>query len=82
MTDQSSIPDSLPVQAYIEDGARLAAILLVWGIISAFFTYGLTELGIFEQLWFQLGELFALVGVLNATLYLGYRVVDYWRATA
>ncbi|ELZ09447.1 hypothetical protein C479_11535 [Halovivax asiaticus JCM 14624] len=82
MTDQPSIPDPLPVPAYIEDGARLAAILLVWGIISAFFTHGLTELGILERLWFQLGDLFAFVGVLNATLYLGYRVVDYWRGTA
>lgn len=77
--DESSLPTPLPVPSYIEDGARIAAILLVWGALAAFFTHGVPEFGlVFEALWFQLGQLFALTGVLNAVLYVLYRAIDYW----
>jgi hypothetical protein len=79
VSTKPSIPAAEPVASYIEDGARIAAILLIWGVISAFFTYGMTEPGLpFESLWVQLGSLFALTGVLNAVLYLLYRAIDYW----
>lgn len=65
---------------YVEDGARIAAILLVWAAIASVFTYGVTELGLpFERIWPRLGNLFALTGVLNALLYVLYRTVDYWQ---
>lgn len=71
------------ISTYIEDGARIAAILLVWGVIAAFFAFGLSELGgpggLFERHSPQLGGLFALAGLLNALLYLCYRTVDYWQ---
>lgn len=70
-------PQSIPT--YIEDGARIAAILLVWGVIAAFFVYGLTELtSSFERVFTGLAGMFALAGVLNAILYVLYRTVDYW----
>jgi hypothetical protein len=59
------------------------AILLFWGLIAAFFSYGVTELtSSFERVFRQLGGLFALVGFLNAILYTLYRTVDYWHETA
>ena len=70
-------PQSIPT--YIEDAARIAAILLVWGVIAAFFGYGLTELtSSFERVLTGLAGMFALAGVLNAILYVLYRTVDYW----
>jgi hypothetical protein len=33
----SSIPESKSVTDYVADGARIAAILLIWGVIAAFF---------------------------------------------
>lgn len=79
MSSKPSIPQAQSVPSYIEDGARIAAILAVWGIIAAFFTHGVTDLGLpFEALWVQLGQLFGLVGLLNAFLFVLYRVVDYW----
>lgn len=82
MSELPSIPEPKSVPEYVADGARIAAILLIWGVIAAFFTYGVSELGLpFERLWPQLGSLFALTGVLNAVLYLLYRTVDYWQNT-
>jgi hypothetical protein len=79
VSTKPSIPSAQSVPSYIADGARIAAILAIWGIIAAFFTHGVTELGLaFETVWLQLGQLFALVGVLNAVLFVLYRVVDYW----
>lgn len=79
----SSIPESQPVTDYVADGARIAAILLIWGVIAAVFTYGPTWLGLaFETAWIQLGSLFALTGILNAILYILYRTVNYWHETA
>lgn len=78
-----SISEPQPVTDYIADGARIAAILLVWGVIAVFFVYGMTEIGLpFERVWFQLGRLFALTGFLNALLYILYRTVDYWHTSA
>lgn len=79
----STIPEPQPVTEYVADGARIAAILITWGAIAAFFTYGITELGLpFERVWYQLGNLFALTGFLNAFLYILYRTVSYWNNTA
>lgn len=83
MSDRPSIPQARAVSTYIEDGARIAAILIIWGTISAFFTYGVGDLGLpFERIWLQLGQVFAVTGVLNAVLYLLYRTTDYWHETA
>lgn len=81
MAATPSTPPAQPISAYIVDGVRVAAILLVWGVIAAFFVYGVSDIGGFplESLWFQLGRIFALTGVLNALLYLVYRGIDYWR---
>jgi hypothetical protein len=77
-----SIPEPQPITDYIADGARIMAILLIWGLIAAFFSYGVTELtSSFERVFTQLGGLFALVGFLNAILYILYRTVDYWHKT-
>lgn len=79
MSDESPLPVAKSISTYIEDGARIAAILLVWGILAAFCIHGLTELGLpFEAVWVQLGQLFGLTGLLNALLFVLYRTVDYW----
>lgn len=78
-----SIPPADDVASYVADGARIAAILLVWSVIAAFFTYGVSEIGgtgsLFELLGPQIGALLVLTGVLNAVLFVCYRTVDYWR---
>ena len=82
MSRAPSPPEPAPFTDYVEDGARIAGILAVWGVISAFFTYGLTELGLpFERLIFDFGTLLAVTGVLNAVLYVCYRTVDHWHAS-
>ena len=77
-----SIPSTHAISEYIADGARIAAILLVWGVIAAFFTYGVSEIGgpgsLFKTLGPQIGALVALAGLLNAVLFLAYRSIDYW----
>jgi hypothetical protein len=78
-----SIPEPQTVTDYVADGARIAAILVIWGVIAAFFRYGVTELtSSFERVFTQLGGLFVMVGFLNALLYILYRTVDYWHETA
>lgn len=80
----STTPDALPVRTYLEEGARIAAILLIWGVLAAFatfvignFGYGSSIIAIVGQ-W--LGTVLGLVGVLNAVLYVVFRAIDYWRA--
>lgn len=81
MSRAPSPPEPAPLTAYVEDGARIAAILAVWGVISAFFTYGLSEVGLpFGSIVLDLGTLFAVTGVLNAVLYVCYRTVDHLEA--
>jgi len=82
VSETPPIPSPRSVAEYVEDGAYVAAILLVWGAIAAFFAFGLTEIGIFAGLFWHLGGAFALAGLLNAILYLCYRTVDYWHARA
>jgi hypothetical protein len=77
------IPESQSVVDYVADGARIATILLIWGLIAAFFSHGLTEFtSSFERVLTQLGGLFAIVGVLNAILFIFYRTADYWHEAA
>jgi hypothetical protein len=79
----ATIPEPQSVTDYVAEGARIAAILLIWGVIAAFFSYGITELtSSFERVFTQLGGLLAIVGFLNALLYILYRTVDYWHETA
>jgi len=74
-----SISDPQPIPVYIKDGAYIAAILLIWGVLAAFFRYGVGDIGLpFEQLWLQMANLLAVTGLLNALLYLLYRFADYW----
>ena len=78
-------PHSIP--SYVGDGARIAAILLVWGVIAAVFTYGVGNVGaqgasIVGVAGRRLGTLFAVTGLLNAVLYVLYRTIDYWQAHA
>ncbi|MDH5019433.1 hypothetical protein [Halobacterium rubrum] len=75
-------PSPENVETYVEDGARIAAILLVWGALAAFFRYGLTELGVFGRAFAGLGRVFGYVGVLNAVLFVLYRALDYHHALA
>lgn len=78
----SAAPDPASVSTYVEDGARIAAILVVWGILAAFFTYGVADVGLpFSSLIADLGTLFAITGILNAVLYVCYRTVDHYRGT-
>ena len=83
MDDLPSIPSAQSIPDYIEDGARIAAILLVWGVIAAFFYYGIGNIGpqgrgLFGSIGRHLGMTFATVGFLNALLYAVYRAIDYW----
>ena len=80
VSDSPPTPPAQSVSTYVEEGARIAAILLVWAIISLFFAFGLTEIGVFGSVFWVLGGVFALTGLLNAVLYLLYRTVDYWHS--
>jgi hypothetical protein len=77
-----AIPTAHSIPTYIEDGARIAAILLVWGVMAAFFTFGVSDIGgtggLFERYAPQVGTVLALTGILNAVLYVVYRAIDYW----
>lgn len=81
-----SIPSTHSISDYITDGAHIAAILLVWGVIAAFFTYAVSEIGgtgsLFEILGPQIGILVMVTGLLNALLFLLYRSIDYWHQHA
>ena len=79
MTD---LPSPESVETYVGDGARIAAILLVWGAIAAFFLYGVSEFGVFGRLLTGLGQALLYVGALNAVLYVLYRALDYHHALA
>ncbi|AKH97546.1 hypothetical protein [Halanaeroarchaeum sulfurireducens] len=80
----SSIPAPHSISEYVADGARIAAILFVWGVIAAFFAFGISEIGgpgsLFKTLGPQIGAMFAVTGVFNALLYLLYRSIDYWHS--
>jgi len=79
----TTVPEPQSVADYVADGGRIAAILLIWGVIAAFFSYGVTELtSSFERVFTQLSELLIIVGFLNALLYMLYRTVDYWHEAA
>ena len=84
MTDQPSLPESHSLTDYVEDGARIATILLVWTVIAAFFTFAVSEIGgtgsLFETIGPGLGSVFALTGLLNAILFVVYRAIDYHEA--
>ena len=80
----TSPSDPRPITEYVEEGARIAAIVLVWAVLGAFFTFGVGNVGgpgsLFGPLGAGLGTLFMLVGVLNAVLYIVYRGIDYYSA--
>ncbi len=78
MSESPPTPPAQSVSTYVEEGARIAAILLVWGIIALFFVFGMTEIGVFGRVFWVLGGIFALTGLLNAVVYVLYRTVDYW----
>jgi uncharacterized membrane protein len=78
VSESPPTPPAQSVSTYVEEGARIAAILLVWGIVALFFAFGLTEIGVFGRVFWVLGGVFALTGLLNAIVYVLYRTVDYW----
>lgn len=82
MSTPPSIPSAHSLSEYIADGARIGAILLIWSVIAAFFTYGVSDIGgpggLFETFGPQIGGLVALIGLFNAILYLLYRSIDYF----
>ena len=85
MDELPSISSPRSVPTYVRDGARIAAILLVWGVIGAFFQYGVGNsgpggAGLLGGIGARLGILFTTVGLLNAVLYVVYRGIDYWAA--
>lgn len=84
MSSSDSLPAPLSVRAYIEDGAYIGAIILVWGVLSLFASYVLGEIGgtgsLFEMLGPWLGEILMQIGLLNAAVYVIYRAIDYWQA--
>ena len=75
--------DASPIAEYIEEGARIAAIILVWGVIAAFFAFVVTDFGgpggLFADIGAGLGWAFSLTGLLNAVLYICLRTVDHYR---
>lgn len=84
MSTNDTTPAPLPITAYVEDGARIAAIVLVWGVLSLFSTYMVSEIGgtgsLFESFGPWLGNLLMQIGLLNALVYVVYRSIDYWQA--
>lgn len=82
MPTPPSIPSAHSVPEYITDGARIGAILLIWGVIATFFTYGVSNWGgtggLLETFGPRIGALVALAGLLNAILFVLYRSIDYW----
>jgi len=70
------------ISEYIANGARIAAILLIWSVVAAFFTYGVSEIGgtgsLFETLGPQIGSILVVTGLLNAILFILYQSIDYW----
>lgn len=77
----TSSSDPRPITEYVEEGARIATIVLIWAVIGAVFTFGVGNVGgpgsLFGPIGTALGSLFMLVGVLNAVLYIVYRGIDY-----
>lgn len=77
-----SIQEPKEVTTYIEDGARIAGILLIWGVLAAAATYGLSDFGgprnPLETFGPQLGGVLLLTGAFNALLYVLYRSIEYW----
>lgn len=79
----ATTPELQSLSDYVTDGARIAPILLIWGVITVFFIYGVTEFtSSFERAFAQLGRMMWVVGIFNSFLYVFYRTVDYWDKTA
>jgi len=82
MSLDSTANDANPITDYIEEGARIASILLVWGIIAVAVGWLFDDViaasrpGAFGL---SVGSIFWLTGVLNAVLYVCFRTVDHYR---
>ncbi|WP_135663658.1 hypothetical protein [Halorhabdus rudnickae] len=74
--------DASPLTDYVAEGARIAAILLIWGIIAVAVSWVFDDViaasrpGIFGV---NVGAIFWLTGVLNGLLYVCFRTVDHYR---
>ncbi len=83
MPSRSLEPVPRPVSVYLNEGLRIAAILLAWAVVAAVFTFGVSQIGttgsLFASVGPGLGLLFAVTGVLNAVLYVSLRSIDYWQ---
>lgn len=84
VSSERSLPSALPVRTYVEEGARIAAILLVWGVIAGALAVLVGSIGrpgsTFGAVGPWLGSVLGFAGVLNAVLYVLYRTIDYWQA--
>jgi uncharacterized membrane protein len=82
MSLDSTASDAAPITDYIAEGARIAAILLVWGIIAVAVSWLFDDVvaasrpGVFGL---NLGAVFWLTGFFNALLYVCFRTVDHYR---
>lgn len=76
MVEPPSVPTVEELTWYLEDGTRIAGILLVWGL------FALVVGELIAMMSFTIGAqvrtLLLVAGTLNGLLYAGYRVVDYW----
>jgi hypothetical protein len=83
MSTHDEVPEGLSITTYIEEGATIAAILFVWGILAAVAALGIGNLGgpgsMLGPIGIWLAYILGLVGLLNAVLYVIWRGVDYHR---
>jgi CHASE2 domain-containing sensor protein len=79
VSTEPSIPDPRPVSDYLADGARILAILLVWGVIAAAAGWAADDVFRVRELSSGLSGALAVTGLLNAVLFVCYRTVDYAR---
>lgn len=77
------LPPAHGLATYVADGARIAGILVIWGVFALVGTAVFGNLGstggLLGRLAAGVGGLFLLAGLLNALLFVVYRGIDYWR---
>ncbi len=84
MAVDHDVPNGMSITTYIEEGAPIAAILFVWGILAAVAALVVGNIGgpgsMFSVVGIWLSYILGLAGLLNGLLYVLWRSVDYHRA--